>query len=156
MVYSAAIPCGRLPSAATAYHDRMTDDTKETRRARFAELLKIRSVDQLCQALDVTPARISHMKTGFKGIGGDYARKIESALGLPRYWLDGDAHAVKEPRQAYHGIYLTRAGALLAAEWEKLDVIDRAEIEADIHTRVAKKKRKRAERGADAETMKGN
>jgi hypothetical protein len=54
----------------------------------------------------------------------------------PRETADGE-----ELKQAYHGVWLTRAGALLAAEWEKLDVADRAEIEGQILTRVAKLKR---------------
>lgn len=50
---------------------------------------------------------------------------------------------VREPTMAYHGIYLTRAGAMLGAEWEKLDVADRIEIENEIMTRVARSMRSR-------------
>lgn len=121
----------------------MTADAFDIRRRRFGELLKTFSVASVCEALDVTPGYVSHMKTGRKGIGGDYARKIEKALGLSKYWLDGElaTGADREAKASYHGVMLTRAGALLAAEWEKLDVADRAEIEGEIYARVAKKVR---------------
>jgi transcriptional regulator with XRE-family HTH domain len=77
----------------------------------------------LCRAFP-KPLRVAWLADGS---GAKYA---------PRETADGE-----ELKQAYHGVWLTRAGALLAAEWEKLDVADRAEIEGQILTRVAKLKR---------------
>ncbi len=93
------------------------------------------------EAIDVSPGYVSHMKTGRKAIGGDYARQIEKLLKLPAYWLDGDmAPGVQEPKAMYHGVMVTRTGLLFAAEWEKLDIADRADIENEVLKRVAAKK----------------
>ena len=48
---------------------------------------------------------------------------------------------ISEPKALYHGVLLTRAGALLAADWERLDVADRIEIEEQIRERVRDKVR---------------
>jgi len=73
--------------------------------------------------------------------------RLERDAHIPKGWLDGD-DSVSEPTLLYYGASLTRAGALLAAEWEKLDVADRAEIESEIHMRVARTVRERRSRGS--------
>lgn len=67
--------------------------------------------------------------------------QIASALGVSVEELIAGRNSIAEPRASYHGILLTRAGAMLAAEWEKLEANDRYEIEQDIIQRVAKKVR---------------
>ncbi len=71
--------------------------------------------------------------------------QIAYALGVSVETLLGGDMGSSEPKQAYHGILLTRAGAMLGSEWEKLDVLERTEVEQDIMTRVAR--RVRTERG---------
>jgi len=120
----------------------VSEDVKKIRRERFAQVVKERGAEAVADALGVTVGRVSHMKVGRKAIGGDHARDMEKALKLPAYWFDGHiASGVQESRASYHGVFLTRAGAMLAAEWEKLDVADRVHIEEEILKRVAEKKR---------------
>lgn len=115
---------------------------RDVRKAKFQELVRLRGAKALADALGISEGYVSFMKTGRKTIGGDYAREVEKKLGLPAYWLDGElGPKIQEPRQAYHGVFLTRAGALLGAEWEKLDVADRAELETAIYERVARRMR---------------
>lgn len=118
------------------------DDVREIRRSRFLQLLRTRKIVELAGILDVSDNYLSRVKTGRKSIGEQYARDWEMRLGLPKYWFDGLSEpSARESTALYHGVELTRAGALLAAEWEKLDVADRAELEGEILARVAKKKR---------------
>jgi transcriptional regulator with XRE-family HTH domain len=66
---------------------------------------------------------------------------IAAAFGLSVEQFLGTGNGDQEPRLSYHGVLLTRSGALLAAEWEKLDVRDRAEIEGIIFARVGERVR---------------
>jgi len=67
--------------------------------------------------------------------------QIARALGLTVEQMLNDQSTIREPTSSYHGVQLTRSGALLAAEWEKLDVSDRAEIEGEILARVGRRVR---------------
>lgn len=81
------------------------------------------------------------MLDGRKAFGEKIARSIEKAAQMPTGHLSDMrlANEVREPAALYHGIMLTRAGALLGAEWEKLNLADRIEVEQDIQTRVKNK-----------------
>lgn len=119
------------------------DRLKKIRHGRFLELLdKYRAVE-LAKLLSKPDNYISNVKNQRKAIGEDLAREWEQTLGLPKYWFDGNDQGsqIAEPKSPYHGVYLTRAGALLAAEWEKLDIQDRVEVEEIILTKVAAMKR---------------
>jgi hypothetical protein len=111
------------------------------------ELLKKRRAKDLADTLNKPENYISNVKYRRKAIGEDLAREWEVKLGLPKYWFDGH-DAVNEPPAKYtaYGVSVTRAGMLLAAEWENLDLDERIEVEQDIHSRV--KKKKNAERAA--------
>lgn len=118
------------------------DDVKKIRHQRFLQLLRTKKAVELAGILGVADNYISRVRSGIKSIGEESARDWEKKLGLPKYWFDGLANdSARESTAMYHGVELTRAGALLAAEWEKLDVGDRAELEGEIFSRVAKKKR---------------
>ncbi len=156
----ASIPRGHLPLSSRPYSGRMYDALKERRRIRFGELVtewlsKGKKAKDLAEALDVPPDYVSRCKTGTKGIGENNAREWERLLKKPEYWFDKTnaelevAHRA-EPMLAYHGVLLTRAGALLAAEWEKLDVGDRIEVEAMVMTKVGQKVRDKRARPSKA------
>lgn len=131
-----------------AYNFAMADNTAKIRHAKYLELLRRTKAVELAERLGVEANYLSRVKKGpgkkgGKAIGEDSAREWEELLGLPRYWFDGvpDAAGVREPTALYHGVRLTRAGALFAEEWEKMDLSDRIEVEADVLQRVAKKVR---------------
>lgn len=96
----------------------------------------------------MSPTQIADMLSGTKSFGEKVARKLEALAKMPELWLDRD-DVSDEPRLSYHGVMLTRAGALLGAEWEKLDVSDRIEMQLEIEARV--KRKKLAERDAAIE-----
>lgn len=112
------------------------------RQERLGQLIlsKKLTVNEIAEAVGVMNNYVSQVRHGHKNLSGDKAREWEKSLGLPAGWLDGD-EPISDVRMPYHGYLLTRAGAELAAEWEKLPVGDRAEIEALILTRVARQKR---------------
>jgi len=120
-------------------------DPKKIRHFRYLELLKTRKASELAALLGVEANYLSRVKSGpdakgGKAIGADTAREWEKKLGLPQYWFEGpDVPGMREATAIYHGVRLTRAGALLAQEWEKLDLSDRIEIETQILERVARK-----------------
>lgn len=117
----------------------MDDALREFRRKRFLEVLRTHRAVDLVDVLGVPADYISRVKTGRNGIGEEYARSWERLLGKPEYWFDkpdATIPAVAEKKALYHGILLTRAGAQLAAEWERLDVADRIEIKELIRQRV--------------------
>jgi transcriptional regulator with XRE-family HTH domain len=66
---------------------------------------------------------------------------LAKAFGMTVEQLLAGRSEVREPTAPYHGIQLTRSGAMLGAEWEKLDIDDRTRLEAEILTLVAAKKR---------------
>lgn len=78
---------------------------------------------------------IADLLRGAKSFGEKVARDLEILGQMPPGYLDDDT----DDRMAYHGILLTRAGAQLGAEWEKLDLVDRIELEEEIRRRVQKK-----------------
>lgn len=95
----------------------------------------------LAKAAKVSQQLITKIETG-AALESRKLPQIAKALGLSvEQLLGNESTTVRDATSAYHGVQLTRAGALLAAEWEKLDVSDRAEIEGIILTRVASKKR---------------
>lgn len=71
------------------------DDTlAELRRAKLTELLAGRfdgNKTAMAQALGRSNSQIGHWFSGIRNPNGDTCRLIESALELPRGWLDGDA-----------------------------------------------------------------
>lgn len=81
---------------------------------------------------------VADLLRGEKSFGEKAARNIESLAKMPAGYLDSDTDD-DEPRLMYHGVMLTRSGALLGAEWEKLDLVDRIELEEEIRRRVQKK-----------------
>lgn len=151
-----SIPSGHLRDALPTYTLRVPDTLKFIRHERWLELLRTRKASELAKLLGVDANYLSRVKKGpkakdGKAIGEGNARLWEKKLGLPQYWFDGPNGGPAPEKQAlYHGIALTRAGALLAAEWEKLDLADRIEVETMILERVAKQKR--TQRGKDDKT----
>lgn len=98
----------------------------------------------LAKRAKVSQQLITKLETG-QSVETRKLPQIAYALGVTVEELIGGDMGSKEPRQPYHGIMLTRAGAMLGAEWEKLDTADRYEFEREIMERVAKKVRR--ERG---------
>lgn len=118
-------------------------DIQELRRERLREWIRLNYdsvVMRFCQAVGKAQSQMADMLDGRKSFGEKVARDLEKLAHMPPLYLDTDpgSYAVREPTMGYHGIQLTRAGALLAAEWEKLDISDRVEMESEILTRVAK------------------
>ena len=66
---------------------------------------------------------------------------LAKAFGMTVEQLLAGRSDVREATAPYHGIQLTRSGAMLGAEWEKLDIEDRTRIEAEILMLVAARKR---------------
>lgn len=150
---SLSIPRGHLPAGKFAYTDSMANEVGKIRHLRYLELLRTTKAVDLAERLGVEANYLSRVKKGpgkkgGKAIGEDSAREWEKLLDLPRYWFDGapEASGVREPTSLYHGVRLTRAGALFAEEWEKMDLADRIEVEADVLQRVAKKVREQRKR----------
>lgn len=148
-----SIPGGHLPTGKFPYTFRMADDMAKIRHGKYLELLRRMKAVELAERLGVEANYLSRVKKGpgkkgGKAIGEDSAREWEKLLGLPRYWFDGapEGSGVREPTSLYHGVRLTRAGALFAEEWEKMDLSDRIEVEADVLQRVAKKVREERKR----------
>ena len=81
---------------------------------------------------------IADLLRGKKSFGEKAARDLEIRAKMPDGYLDSDSDD-GDPRLMYHGILLTRAAALLAAEWEKLDLVDRIELEEEVRRRVQRK-----------------
>jgi len=83
--------------------------------------------------------RLADILAGRTAFGEKYARRVEAAAKMPPRHLDPPNGDTKAGVAAYHGISLTRAGALLGAEWEKLDIDRRMYYEQLIYDEVAKK-----------------
>lgn len=121
-------------------------DIQAVRRQRLREWIKDNHksvVLQFAQTVGKPQSQMADMLDGRKSFGEKVARQLEKLARMPPLWLDMDptGGGVREPTAAYHGIQLTRAGALLAAEWEKLDLADRVEIETMVLGRAAGKVR---------------
>jgi hypothetical protein len=113
------------------------DEIHEVRRERFREVMRSRfnnSQTEIAKRLEIDANYISRIlslpsKKGHKRISGDYAREIEPKLGVPRGFLDGEAvTGVREEsppapinRLKIHDVYCSRDGALVGAEWDKIE-----------------------------------
>jgi len=84
-------------------------------------------------------SHISEILAGKRAFGERLARQVERKVKMPERYLDGVSDGAKEQKAPYHGILLTRAGALLGAEWEKLDLAQRSDFENAIYTAAAEK-----------------
>ena len=129
---------------ATPFRDftriRLAGDTKrmeikELRRKALREWIDRHYggvVLRFAEAVGKSQSQIADTLDGRKSFGEKVAKSLEDAAtaaigGKDRLHLvTPEVGGVREPTQSYHGVQLTRAGALLAAEWEKLDVVDRA------------------------------
>jgi hypothetical protein len=96
---------------------------------------------EFCRKWELNQSHISEMLAGKRPLGERVARQMEQKARMPPEYLDGISGGTKEASSPYHGILLTRAGASLGAEWEKLDIDRRAHYEALIYGEVAKKAR---------------
>lgn len=63
-----------------------------------------RSRTQLAMRLNMSPAQVSHLFTGFREIGHSVARRLEQACGLPVGWMDND-HEGDDGEQEILDIY---------------------------------------------------
>lgn len=100
-----------------------------------------KTVTAFCRKWGLRQSHLSEILAGKRPIGERLARSIEKKAKIPPDHLDRVNDGPKEPVASYHGIALTRAGALLGAEWEKLDLDKRIEFEQRIYAEVAKKVR---------------
>lgn len=92
--------------------------------------------------------QISDVLSGAKSFGEKLARRIEGEAHMPPRYLDGPDMS-GQLTALYHGVKLTRSGALLGAEWEKLPIDMRAEFEEKILAAVAKQIRSQRPRSDD-------
>jgi hypothetical protein len=99
------------------------------------------NVTAFARKWNLRQSHLSEILSGKRPFGERLARSIEKKAKIPRDYLDRINDGPKEPTASYHGISLTRAGALLGAEWEKLDLDKRIEYEQKIYAEVAKKVR---------------
>src|SRR5690348_14141815 len=93
---------------------------RDTRRANLAAWIKKNyegNVSAFARATELHQPRLAEILANTKPFGEKYARKVEEAAKMPAGHLDGLSGAGKAGMAAYHGIFLTRAGALLGAEW---------------------------------------
>lgn len=134
-------------SKAQYYRSGLIDDPCQ--RNLFAmlgsQIRSLRKLSGLTQAdlakrAKVSQQLITKLETGQSTETRKLAQ-IASALGVTVEQLISGTTGTHEQRMQLHGVLLTRAGAMLAAEWEKLEAPDRYEIEQDIMQRVARKVR---------------
>lgn len=123
--------------------DNKSVEIKELRRSRLRQWIVDQfagNASEFARFVKRTQPQIQDMLDGRKSFGEKVARSIEKAARMPPGHLDDVriANEVREPAALYHGVMLTRAGALLGAEWEKLQLSDRIEVEQDIQARVAR------------------
>jgi hypothetical protein len=114
-------------------------EIQEHRRKRLRQWIEQHhagNVSNFARLVKMQQSQVADTLDGRKSFGEKVARKFETRAKMPLEWLDANAPAPKASAQdlkvAYHGVYLTRAGAELAAEWEKLDVVDRVRHEEAI------------------------
>lgn len=75
----------------------------EIRQANFRQLVADKAngvLKDFAAAIEMQPARASHLNTGFRNIGDSAARRIENAFALPRGWMDRehpDSHTQEQP-----------------------------------------------------------
>jgi hypothetical protein len=120
-------------------------DIQEIRRARLKAWIANHydgNVSQFAEAAKRPQPRIADVLAGRKKFGEKLARAIEIDAKIPPWYLD-DKQPIGAGGQAQmlYGTLISSAGVLLGAEWEKLDVKDRIEMEQEIQARVARKVR---------------
>lgn len=139
-----------------------TVEIQELRRHQLREWIRFNYQSVVMRfAADIgkPQPQVADMLSGRKSFGEKVARQIEKLAEMPPMYLDTDpevagAHSVREPTLGYHGVQLTRSGALLAAEWEKLDVVKRLKYETKILADVAKTVRDRRKSHKDVRDTK--
>lgn len=141
--HTSSIPAGHLPGGYALYADDM--DVQEIRRKRLRQLVEEYGTQTaLADKVGVEQNYISRALKGAKGIGEDFAAKLETATGKQTGWMS----------------WLEKPGADWPFEfdrshWDNLPAEERAELEksfmrmvlgaeADLSRRVSKK---RANRG---------
>jgi hypothetical protein len=118
------------------------------RRLRLQQLIESRfggSKAEFAKESGVSPAYLSRIlnpdSTQHKRIGEDFARNVESRLRLAPGWLDDEGTAKPREATTLYGIAISREGAAVGAEWEKLQEPLRTQIQVLIETLVAKQVR---------------
>jgi hypothetical protein len=120
----------------------MRVDIQDVRREALRAWIKAspeKNVTQFAAKWKLNQSHLSEMLAGKRVLGERAARNIERKAKIPPRHLEGLSGGTKEAAVPYHGILLTRAGAALGAEWEKLDIDRRAHFEQMIYSEVAKK-----------------
>lgn len=124
----------------------------DIRRKRLRQWIDAKhggNISAFAESIGRKQPQISDVLSGTKSFGEKLARRIEDRAQMPKRYLDGP-DVYDQLTALYHGIQLTRSGALLGAEWEKLPIDKRAEFENKIHAEVAKHIREQR-RGPDDE-----
>lgn len=144
---SRSVPIGHLPIGIACHDADMANDVYKIRLARLKDLLMERfggRKTELAEALGKSDNYISRVfnahSAQHKRIGEDLAREIETALKLPRLWLDGEEGQVNEPT-TFYGLAVSRDGVQFAQEWEKLREPLRTQIMRMVETLVAEQVR---------------
>ena len=115
---------------STHPYDVKMEDVRRIRRERLRRLLDEQFPGRggqalLVQVLDRQTGYISRCLNGEKPIGEVFARHVEQALHLPRYWLDGDLRDAR-PMSPRHATLLERFDALTPGQQvEFLDLLER-------------------------------
>ena len=134
-------PNGDSRVARRRRHTITVKELVERRRARLRKWIDIHFPDndsEFARKINKGQSYVSDLLRGAKSFGEKAARAIEDRAKMPPGYPDTESDD-EEPRLMYHGVMLTRSGALLGAEWEKLDVVDRIEMEEVVRRRVQKK-----------------
>ncbi len=106
------------------------EDVRHIRRQRLRRILDEQFPGRggqalLAQVLDRQTGYVSRCLNGEKPIGEVFARHVEQALHLPRYWLDGDLPEAR-PVHPRHAALLERFDALTPGQQlEFLDLLER-------------------------------
>jgi len=135
MVIFNATPFGDYPTDEPSRHNHQMITLKNLRIRVLQDYINQShggNQTKAAAALGKRQSQISDMLSGRKSFGEKVCSTMEKNANLPAGYFSV---------VLLHGVALTRAGALMASEWEKLDVGDRIEIEQEIHARVAKKVR---------------
>jgi transcriptional regulator with XRE-family HTH domain len=135
------------------------------RRLRLQQVIESRfggSQAEFSKEASVSPAYLSRIlnpeSAQHKRIGENLARNVEARLRLPSGWLDDEgASKAREPTTLY-GITISREGAVVGAEWDKLHEPLRTQIQVLIETLVAKqvrraRKKKEATKGTQRQAQ---
>lgn len=131
-------------SLPSCLDNRQVDPQQDVRRAALRAWIDKHhkgNVAAFSREAKLRQPHIAEMLVSKRVLGEKAARSIEKKAGMPPRHLEGVSGGTKEAKHTYHGILLTRAGALLGAEWEKLDIDRRAHYEQQIYAEVAQKVR---------------